>query len=783
MPSSMPAFGIRDNDPVTPNSAATLEAMAQHIASYAEGLLASDFARSVTRYGAKGDGQTVFDGATTTGSKALTSASGKFKAADVGKVVRVRAAGPGSANEVNTFTLIGSPTGGTFKFQVRGEESAALPYNASSGEVKAALEALAVVGAFNVEVSGGGGSPLVVTFVGSLGNTPVREIKTLPSLTGGTSPTINQVRTMPGNEPMLDTKISAYVSATEVTLESAAGTTVIGKEVLWGTDDTSAVNLAIVAANEAGGGTVLFRSGSHYIFSTSETTKLGGLTKWAVRMYSGVSLYGPGVTLHFPAFNSSTTANIVAPDGTDNWHILPGLHFHGHYFTETEANHHTVVVKNCSGWSVEETESEHFGGKEVYVEPGNGKAAEWFRIDRNNVHDHSSNAFGINRSFNWRIEDNDVANVQTFNTAEWLIGNTLEHGTVKKNRVRNWGNTNLCYSSTARFLDVLDNEVQLAQTGAIAGISLGAGEGVVEHCKVKGNTVDTSLVRIALQPNGITMASPSSEHNEISNNDLIVWEGAAIVWAASAKAKFNKTNDNEVTVLGVSGGAILGAGVEHSDSKYFNNKTPGTISVQTRDIGGGNVCSRLEIKGDDCVFGPQTASATTTQALRIDGSRNLITGGKYSTTAASANIGAVELFGTASGNRVDGATLDRPGVEGARHIYENAAEGVNNVFTGCKILGAKGSIFLRNASGSYARRSLGAAAAGAGVGKATIEAGASSVEVSHGMGYAPAPGEIQLTPVLNPTAQYWITAITAEKFKVNLSAAAAAKTEIAYLIG
>jgi hypothetical protein len=46
----------------------------------------------------------------------------------------------------------------------------------------------------------------------------------------------------------LSTTISAYVSATQVTLTAAAGTTVISRTVTWGTDDTTAINTAITAA-------------------------------------------------------------------------------------------------------------------------------------------------------------------------------------------------------------------------------------------------------------------------------------------------------------------------------------------------------------------------------------------------------------------------------------------------------------------------------------------------------------------------------------------------------
>lgn len=62
---------------------------------------------------------------------------------------------------------------GTFKLTFEGQESGAIKFNASSAELKAALEAMSKIGAGNVEVTGGPGSesgstPYVVEFKGTL---------------------------------------------------------------------------------------------------------------------------------------------------------------------------------------------------------------------------------------------------------------------------------------------------------------------------------------------------------------------------------------------------------------------------------------------------------------------------------------------------------------------------------------------------------------------------------------------------------------------------------------
>ena len=62
-------------------------------------------------YGAKGDGQQVNDGAMSTGSAVLTSASGKFASTDVGKPIMVKGAGSAAATTlITTIASYQSPT-------------------------------------------------------------------------------------------------------------------------------------------------------------------------------------------------------------------------------------------------------------------------------------------------------------------------------------------------------------------------------------------------------------------------------------------------------------------------------------------------------------------------------------------------------------------------------------------------------------------------------------------------------------------------------------------------
>jgi hypothetical protein len=97
------------------------------------------------------------------------------------------------ANEQQSVTLAATVTGGTFTlgWPAPANTTAAIPFNATPGQVQAALEAVSTIGAGNVSVTspnpGGGGSvggPYTVTFQGALGGNDVAASTSVSSLTG-----------------------------------------------------------------------------------------------------------------------------------------------------------------------------------------------------------------------------------------------------------------------------------------------------------------------------------------------------------------------------------------------------------------------------------------------------------------------------------------------------------------------------------------------------------------------------------------------------------------------
>lgn len=106
--------------------------------------------------------------------------------------------------EVQTVTITGTPTGGTFTLTFSGQTTAGIAYNAAAAAVQSALEALSNLAPGDVVVTGGPGpgTPWVVTFTVAQGNVP-QMTASGSGLTGGSSPAV-AVTTTTGGSSLTD---------------------------------------------------------------------------------------------------------------------------------------------------------------------------------------------------------------------------------------------------------------------------------------------------------------------------------------------------------------------------------------------------------------------------------------------------------------------------------------------------------------------------------------------------------------------------------------------------
>lgn len=105
-------------------------------------------------------------------------------------------------NEIQTITITGAPTGGTFQLRFRSETTAPINWNATSANVKTALDALASLAPGDTTAAGGPlpTTPVTITFTGTYAaeNVPPITAVTPHALTGGTTPTVAVTTTTPG---------------------------------------------------------------------------------------------------------------------------------------------------------------------------------------------------------------------------------------------------------------------------------------------------------------------------------------------------------------------------------------------------------------------------------------------------------------------------------------------------------------------------------------------------------------------------------------------------------
>lgn len=117
----------------------------------------------------------------------ITNTAKQFFDRDVAVVTQAR------YDELQSVTITGTPTGGTFVLRFGGQNTSALNWNCTASQMQTALQALSSIGSGNALVTGGPGpgTAFQVEFTGTLGYAS-QALITLQtnSLTGGSSPTV-----------------------------------------------------------------------------------------------------------------------------------------------------------------------------------------------------------------------------------------------------------------------------------------------------------------------------------------------------------------------------------------------------------------------------------------------------------------------------------------------------------------------------------------------------------------------------------------------------------------
>jgi hypothetical protein len=141
------------------------------------------------------------------------TATGHFDGAGTGvdpagshRVLRAATAPVAGTDEVQTLTIGGTPTGGTFKLKFQDQITAAITWSATNAtllaNIDAALEALPGIGTGNIAAAAGsltaGIGTVTLTFGGALAKRAVPLITVFLNSLTGTSPTLAIAETTPG---------------------------------------------------------------------------------------------------------------------------------------------------------------------------------------------------------------------------------------------------------------------------------------------------------------------------------------------------------------------------------------------------------------------------------------------------------------------------------------------------------------------------------------------------------------------------------------------------------
>jgi len=133
----------------------------------------------------------------------------------------------GGAAEVQTITITGTPTGGTYTLTFDGETTGAIAYNATAATVRSALAELSNINYTDITTAGGPhpGTAITVAFAGQYEHTDVALMTATGSLTGGTTPAVAVATTTTASGT---STVNGVSIASQVYSEVAAGQPIPG---------------------------------------------------------------------------------------------------------------------------------------------------------------------------------------------------------------------------------------------------------------------------------------------------------------------------------------------------------------------------------------------------------------------------------------------------------------------------------------------------------------------------------------------------------------------------
>lgn len=170
----------------------------------------------------------------------------------------------GNTAEVQTVTITGGPTGGTFTLTFKGDTTAGIASNATAAQVQAALEALPSIDVGDVTVTGGPGpaAAFTVTFGGKLLGDQPQMTASGTGLTGGTTPAVAVATTVAGGSAVTDGSQTAAGFLFNSTKVRTGGAVRLGAPLHW----RGAVRVSRLPANNGLDATAQSQLAAKFLF-------------------------------------------------------------------------------------------------------------------------------------------------------------------------------------------------------------------------------------------------------------------------------------------------------------------------------------------------------------------------------------------------------------------------------------------------------------------------------------------------------------------------------------
>jgi hypothetical protein len=354
------------------------------ITSLANGTAASDAAAfgqipatpwlfNVANYGAVGDGQFVTDGAMSSGSAVLTSASGKFTSGDVGKAVMVKGAGAtGVTTLVTTIASYQSATqvtltasnasGGAVSSalvmwatddttHIQNAINAALAYAGTHGSATVYLPTgsglfYGIAGALVTGTTTKGNSQLTLGApVSTSGNKTILNIEGVAN--GSGLQHWQQLNPQLGGSTLVSFGVFANATAQTNSINANGNAAVIGGPAqpagygqspgLFSNMLVTLRNLSILTTHSSNGFTYTAADFSGIAEANLENIAYGTTGSVAAGDYSNPATFGSGLAIGL----------LMPANGNNDNNVIRGLSVHGGYTYALFATEHTVIDRLC----------------------------------------------------------------------------------------------------------------------------------------------------------------------------------------------------------------------------------------------------------------------------------------------------------------------------------------------------------------------------------------------------------------------------------------------------